>query len=151
MSNIDIGELFGFGDDAAPYTKGSQTSKDAAQAIAKDAGNLRQQVYNYIISCGVNGCTDNAGEHALGLKTDTYRPRRRELVKKGLVADSGRTAKTKSGRNAVLWVAQNSENQEELEEVAKLRAIQAKLKSQVGKMTQEQCAKVIHAIKGWNL
>jgi len=149
----DVRDLFGFGQAEvdAPYTKGSATSYEAAKDISRDASTLRQQVYRHIQAQGPKGTTDDAAEAVLGMKHTTYTARRGELVKKGLVADSGRTGKTRSGRKAVLWVAATGENREELEETARLRAVQSRLKSKVGKMTHEQCEKVLHAIKGWNL
>jgi len=56
------------------------------------------------VECGEAGTTDDAAEVVLDMKHTTYTARRGELVKQGLVRDSGNTAKTRSGRNAVLWV-----------------------------------------------
>jgi hypothetical protein len=49
------------------------------------------------------GGTDEELQDALGMNPNTQRPRRIELVERGLVRDSGRTRKTKSGRRATVW------------------------------------------------
>ena len=104
----DLFSLFGNrvrGPVGAPYTPDSDTSREAAESVAEVAGKIRRQVYNYIVSCGDDGTTDDAAEQALDLKHTTYTARRGELVKQGLVRDSGDRSKTRSGRNAALWVA----------------------------------------------
>jgi len=103
----------------APHTPGSDTSKEAAEAIADVTGALRRRVYEHIISRGSEGTTDDAAEETLEMKHTTYTARRGELVKQGLVANSGKKGLTRSGRRAVLWVAINSDNAVELAEKAK--------------------------------
>jgi len=150
----DLYDLFGTkteGPAGAPYTKGSITSMEAAEAIADVAGRLRRQVYQYIVSCGASGTTDDAAEVALDMKHTTYTARRGELVKRGLVADSGHKAKTRSGRRATIWVAVNPKNAANLKEVSDLNKIRTKLKGKVSKMSEEQCEKVLNAIEGWGL
>ncbi len=79
------------------------TSAPAARAIEPNAATLRAMVLAHIRETG--GCTDDAGQIALGLGPQTYTPRRWELAKQGLVADSGRRAKTSKGRDAAVWCA----------------------------------------------
>jgi hypothetical protein len=93
-----------FDDCDPPAQQHSPTSQAAAEAIAPVAGRLRRRVYEHLLSVGVAGCTDEEGIAALGMSASTYRPRRIECVEAGLVRDSGRTRKTKSGRQAVVWV-----------------------------------------------
>ena len=100
-------DLFGArvrGPVGAPFTPGSTTSREAAESVAEVAGRLRRRVYAHIVECGEAGTTDDAAEVVLDMKHTTYTARRGELVKQGLVRDSGNTTKTRSGRNAVLWV-----------------------------------------------
>ena len=85
------------------------------------------------------------------MKHTTYTARRGELVKRGLVADSGHKAKTRSGRRATIWVAVNPKNAANLKEVSDLNKIRTKLKGKVSKMSEEQCEKVLNAIEGWGL
>ena len=90
--------------DGPGYTAGSHTSKAAAESIEPKLGKLQRQVLLFIRMRGAHGATDPEIAGALGLARDTARPRRRELGHKGLVGDSGRTRKTPSGRQAVVWV-----------------------------------------------
>jgi hypothetical protein len=84
------------------YQAHSKTSRQAAERIAPVLNALQARVYRYIMDNG--GSTDEAGYTALDMSPSTYRPRRIELVNMGMVKDSGRTDKTASNRNAVVWV-----------------------------------------------
>lgn len=84
------------------------TSRVAAGRIAVPAKDLRARVLAYIVKQTLNGATDDEGEAALGIKPQTYTPRRGELVALGLVVDSGRRRNTTSGRPAAVWVASTS-------------------------------------------
>jgi len=50
------------------------------------------------------GLTDEEGIDRTGLSPSTYRPRRVELWRANLAADSGRTRRVRSGKRAVVWV-----------------------------------------------
>ena len=89
----------------APFVRGSQTSKEAAAAIKPKMATLQQRVLDTIKSAGSAGLTDEQVRTLTGLQHSTETPRRIELVAKGLVKDSGRTRKTRSGRSATVWVA----------------------------------------------
>lgn len=52
-----------------------------------------------------HGLTDEELQHGIGLEGSTQRPRRVELLRAGLIKDSGRTRATASGRQATVWVA----------------------------------------------
>ena len=51
------------------------------------------------------GATDEDIARYIHMNPSTVRPRRLELVEAGLVRDSGRTRKTRSDREAIVWVA----------------------------------------------
>ena len=89
----------------APYQPHSQTSREAAQKITLVAPTCSQRVLAYLKRCSGFGATDSQIQSALNMNPSTQRPRRIELVKKGLVKDSGRKRKTKRGWNAVVWIA----------------------------------------------
>ena len=89
----------------APYARHSATSKAAAKAIAPVAGTQRALVLSEIKCMCEYGRTDGELQAICGLAGDTVRPRRGELLKAGLIRDSGKTRKTASGRDAVVWVA----------------------------------------------
>jgi len=72
-----------------PPHSGSETSRAAAEYIEPMAKSLKAQVYRYILKCGTDGATDHEIRDALGLKDNTARPRRRDLVIEELVEDSG--------------------------------------------------------------
>lgn len=83
------------------------TSSVAADRIAGHTKNLRARVLGFIVAQGPHGATDDEGESVLGIKPQTYTPRRGELVALGLVVDSGRRRNTASGRPAAVWVTPN--------------------------------------------
>lgn len=88
-----------------PFQPHSETSKDAADSIRPSTASLREKVYALIASS--SGMTDEEIQVALDMNPSTERPRRIELVNAGRVRDSGRTKATRSGRQAVVWVATN--------------------------------------------
>ena len=70
---------------------------------------LQSWVYRTIKDAGDYGVTDD--ELFMELPTDnqsSIRPRRIELVRAGLVKDSGRKRKTSSGRQATVWIINES-------------------------------------------
>jgi hypothetical protein len=85
------------------------TSDVAAARIVPIAGKVRRRVYDAILARGPEGLTDAEGETALGLRSQSYTPRRNELVRLGLVADSGRRRRTPSNRPAAVWIATGCE------------------------------------------
>ena len=90
----------------APFVRHSETSKDAARSIRVNAGTYRARVYDYLISCGIcgsAGATDEQMQQGIPMAASTQRPRRIDLVRDGLVRDSGRKAKTAAGKDAVVW------------------------------------------------
>lgn len=88
----------------APHVKGSKTSKAAAESFSEDALNVLQAKVLAFIRTN-KGATDEEVQRALGLNPSTQRPRRIELVTRGLVIDSGTKRDTTSGRAAVVWCA----------------------------------------------
>ncbi len=88
-----------------PYQRHSTTSRTAAEKAATSANTLRAKVYEAICTAGSWGATDDELQSALMMNPSTQRPRRIELVKQGLVEDSGKTRATRSGRKATVWIA----------------------------------------------
>lgn len=88
----------------APYVKDSATSEEAAKSIADDLGRLEKLVYGHIEEAGLKGATDDELEEITGLSHQTVSARRRTLVLKGMVCDSGQRRSTRSNRKAVVWV-----------------------------------------------
>ena len=90
---------------SAPYQRHSATSKAAAKAIEPVAGTQRGRMLAQIKEFGFFGMTDQDFARICFLPGDSVRPRRGELLKAGLIVDSGITRKTVSGRQATVWVA----------------------------------------------
>ena len=88
----------------APHS-GGDTSREAAGTVRADAGRLRQAVLAFILGRGADGATDAEIQAALSLAGDTERPRRWELQRASLIADSGQRRRTRTGRKAVVWIA----------------------------------------------
>lgn len=88
-----------------PHVPQSQTSKEAARSMERKAPSIRDRVFSYIKAQGRDGSTDDELEQALGLRHQTASARRRELVKMGLVQDSGQRRPTRSGRSATVWAS----------------------------------------------
>ena len=101
---MDQPDLFNAPERVNKYQSHSQTSRQSAQSIESTAQTLRAKVYGFIKDSGPYGATDEELQMVLDMNPSTQRPRRVELVEKGLVKDSGKKRKTKSNRLAVVWV-----------------------------------------------
>ena len=88
--------------DYQPFSRGSQTSYEAAQSVDTSTG--RYRVWEALFRAGPIGMTDDELEVTLDIFLDTVRPRRRGLVIDGIVEDSGKTRLTRRGRRAVVWI-----------------------------------------------
>jgi predicted transcriptional regulator len=77
------------------------TTQEAHRLIAPFRTALQQSVYLYIRNN--NGCTDEEVQDGLNLNPSTQRPRRIELVQLGLIKETAKRRRTKSGRWAIVW------------------------------------------------
>lgn len=89
----------------APCQSHSETSRAAAQQIGPHLNRLQDMVLTFLRQRGAYGATDEEIQEALALNPSTQRPRRIELVAKGLALDLGPKRKTRSGRMASVWIA----------------------------------------------
>ena len=89
----------------APYIAGSETSKAAAISIEPNAWTMRGMILGFLRATSTNGATDDEIQTFMRINPSTQRPRRIELCEAGLVRNSGQTRKTRSGRQAVVWIA----------------------------------------------
>lgn len=80
----------------------SPTSRAAAIAYANAAPNARRRVFD-LLERVRGGLTDEEIQEALHMSANTERPRRIELERAGVVADSGRQRPTRAGMAAVIW------------------------------------------------
>ncbi len=84
---------------------GQNPNSAAAFAAVKHATpSMRQIVLGLIDERGSYGATDDEVEFVTGMKHQTASARRRELVLKGDVRDSGRRRNTRSGCAATVWI-----------------------------------------------
>ena len=81
-----------------------QTSKDAYGAVAPHLGRL-QQIVLETLQGAQDGLTDEQLIKITGLSPNCARPRRIELVKKGLARDSSKRRQSTNGRKAIVWEA----------------------------------------------
>jgi hypothetical protein len=84
----------------APAHAPSETSRKA-RPTPTTMNEARAKVLHQIGRTG--GCTDEDGHEGIGMNPNTWRPRRVELVRMGLVRDSSQTWVTFDGRDAVVW------------------------------------------------
>ena len=89
--------------DWAPAQRHSPTSIEAAARIEPHMNAMHIRILAYLRDC-VAGATDDEIQVALDMNPSTERPRRIELAARGKIKASGETRKTRSGRNAVVWV-----------------------------------------------
>ena len=84
----------------APSVNGSVTSAAAADSLdGKTLNALQRRVLEHI---AWRPSTDEEIATQLAMNPSTVRPRRIELVRRGLVVEDG-TRRTRSGRMAVIW------------------------------------------------
>ena len=79
------------------------TSREAAKRMIPHLARLESLVLEAIRAAGPGGLCDHEIERVTGLKHQTASARRRELVLRGLIKDSGTRRKTDSGRDAKAW------------------------------------------------
>jgi hypothetical protein len=87
----------------APAVQHSRTSMAAADSMDGDRLNgLQRSVVAFLRERGVHGATDEEMQLGIPMPPSTQRPRRIELLRRGLVVEAG-TRKAKSGRFATAW------------------------------------------------
>lgn len=81
------------------------TSVEAADAIVPHLTQMQDMIELWARHLGPFGFTDVDLNRNFGSTSSAYRSRRSELVRKGLIVDSGRrTRLPRTGRNAIVWV-----------------------------------------------
>lgn len=105
---VDPGQMSLFADHA-PYVRKSKTSKAAAKSVKPFLPTQRLLVVRTIEAQGERGLTCDGVEEITGLRHQACSARVLELREAGLIVDSGRTRKTRSGRQAVIYVVPEKE------------------------------------------
>lgn len=88
----------------APYQKNSDTSFAAAVSMEDQLAGLEALVFRLVQEAGETGLTNDELVVATGLPIQTVCARRRSLVLKGRLIDSGQRRKTKQGRYAAVHI-----------------------------------------------
>jgi len=106
-----VNDLFGKPERVTKFQKHSETSRAAAFEIEISAETLRGKVLRCIRDARSSGATDEQIQIHLGMNPSTQRPRRVELIERGLIKNSGRTRKTISKRQAVVWILTRTDDE----------------------------------------
>lgn len=86
------------------HTDGHVTERAAATRVIPRTGTQRMLVLTAIETRDPNGITDEEISVWPGISDTAHRTRRKELVDGGWVMDSGRTGRTESGSDSILWI-----------------------------------------------
>jgi hypothetical protein len=97
-----------------PHQKHSDTSREAAEKAMETAKSLRAKIWRWF-RVQPDGATDEELIDAFGGpgNANAVRPRRCELVRLGIIVDSGRTRPNRSSRDAVVWIIRGGSNGQE--------------------------------------
>ena len=88
-----------------PGSKGPETSAEAADDIASISGHLRKLTTRSYTEVGEDGLTAEETANRVGYPRVSIQPRISELVRLGVLRDSGRRrVNASSGKRAVVWV-----------------------------------------------
>lgn len=82
-----------------------ETSREAARAVEGTASHVRTALLRAFIQAGQEGLTDDEGQSSTGINGNTYRPRRVELERLGLVTATALRRRTQTGRSAAVFRA----------------------------------------------
>lgn len=80
------------------------TSKKAAESIVNSLTTLQADVLAYASDKGPEGFTDEELSQDFHCFGSTYRSRRSELTKKGMIVPTEKRRKMQSGRSAIVWI-----------------------------------------------
>lgn len=89
----------------APYVRHSATSNAAAGAIKPSKVDRDRASLMIALALFRDGLTDDGLQAFTCLPGDSERPRRISLLRDGLIYDTGRKERTRSGKLAVVWKA----------------------------------------------
>jgi len=104
------GSLFSLmeGTTTVPYQTHSRTSRLAAGAVKHKAPSQKQQIHDHILSRATFGVADHEGIRDLASQitsiSNTYRARRTELAKDGLIKKRAKGRVTPAGLEADVWI-----------------------------------------------
>jgi len=85
------------------HQRHSKTSRASAAKSAPQFSDRLIEMLKFFDTYVERGLTDQEGQDILMMSGDSYRPIRVILAKHNLVADTGMTRKTQTGRSATVW------------------------------------------------
>lgn len=93
------------------HRKGPETSRTAAKRIAGHSADQRAKVFACVAEAGAEGRTADEVSELLEMRAQSVTPRIHELLKLGVLRDSGQRRPTSSGRparvlQAMTWPAE---------------------------------------------
>ena len=88
-----------------PPHQAADTSRDAAEEIRHVANRIRSAIYALVVGAG--GLTIDEIAIIRETTPNAVSPRIRELFLLGRITDSGRRRRTRTGRKAIIWKANN--------------------------------------------
>ncbi len=97
-------DTYGLYDGTPPHALGSETSREAAEAVKPRAALLRARCLAVVEAAGLEGATCDEVEAATGLLHQSASARVRELVQLGAIVPNGARRQTRSGRSAQVYV-----------------------------------------------
>jgi len=91
---------------SAPFARGNEASRQAAEAIGHQLTGIRGKVFDHIVSRATFGATCDEISRATGQLRENVRPRCSELKDAGFIKDSGELRKNvNNGKDETVWVA----------------------------------------------
>lgn len=88
--------------DGAPHN-GAPTSRAAAASVSRRVARDKDRIIGSLATSGAHGATCDELEDALNLPHQTTSARVRDLAKRRVILNSGRTRATRYGRKAIVW------------------------------------------------
>jgi len=88
-----------------PFVRDSETSREAAVSMIEKAPSIRRKVWQFIHARGGHGATADEVQASMKIMGRTVTPRIIELRMRGRLKLSGGTRKTRSGRNAQVYIS----------------------------------------------
>ena len=144
----DQPDLFDFARERAPAQVHSATSMAAAEEIDVAMPAQRARVWAFFEGRS-EGATDEQAQDELQMNPSAQRPRRIELCDLGMLADSGRTELTRSGRLATVWEPVPEEKRQAMREHAQAhREVDGAINRVLAGLTLTQKQRALAALRG---
>lgn len=84
-------------------------TREYAMALRARRARMKGLVFAFLVGRGADGATDQEMQLGLGLHANSQAPRRVDLVREGVVVNTGKRRKTSSGHTAIVWAVRPDE------------------------------------------